>query len=134
MDDVGSDHVAKILPQHNIKMCQFSHSAVFDCLQPHVAACQASLSITNSRSLPKRISIESEMPSSHFILCHPLLLLPPTPPSIRVFSNESVFHIRWPKNSLLQKGRRKSVMVGNSPHLKATCDHTRTQQYWPPTC
>ena len=61
------------------------------------AACQASLSITNSQSLPKLMSIESVMPSNHLILCHPLLLLPPIPPSIRVFSNESTLRIRWPK-------------------------------------
>ena len=64
---------------------------------PWIAACQASLSITNSRSSLKLMSIESLMPSSHLILCHPLLLLPPIPPSIRVFSNESALHVRWPK-------------------------------------
>ena len=64
---------------------------------PWTAARQASLSITNSRSLPKLTSIESLMPSSHLILCHPLLLLPPIPPSIRAFSNESAICIRWPK-------------------------------------
>ena len=58
---------------------------------------QASLSITNPQSLPKLLSIESVMPSNHLILCHPLLLLPPIPPSIRVFSNESVLCIRWPE-------------------------------------
>ena len=58
---------------------------------------QASLSITNSRSLPKLMSIESVMPSSHLILCRPLLLMPSIFPSIRVFSNESVLHIRGPK-------------------------------------
>ena len=62
-----------------------------------IAARQASLSITNSRSLLKLMSIESVMPSSHLILCRPLLLLPPTPPSIRVFSSESTLCIRWPK-------------------------------------
>ena len=61
------------------------------------AACQASLSITNSRSLLRLMSIESVMPSNHLILCHPLLLLPSVVLSIRVFSNESAFHIRWPK-------------------------------------
>ena len=61
------------------------------------AAHQASLSITNSRSLPKPMSIESVMPSNHLILCHPLLLLPSNFPSIRVFSNESALPIRWPK-------------------------------------
>ena len=58
---------------------------------------QASLSITNSRSLLKFMSIESLMPSNHLTLCHPLLLLPSIFPSIRVFSNESALHIRWPK-------------------------------------
>ena len=58
---------------------------------------QASLSITNSRSTPKLMSIESVMPSSDLILCRPLLLLPPIPPSIRVFSSESTLHMRWPK-------------------------------------
>ena len=61
------------------------------------AACQASLSITNSQSLLKLMSIESEMPSKHLILCRPLLLLPSIFPSTRVFSNESVLRIRWPK-------------------------------------
>ena len=61
------------------------------------AAHQASLSITNSWSSPKLLSIELVMPSSHLILCHPLLLLPPIPPSIRVFSNESTLPMRWPK-------------------------------------
>ena len=61
------------------------------------AACQASLSFTNSQSLLKPMSIESVMPSNHLILCHPLLLLPSTFPSIRLFSNESVLHIKWPK-------------------------------------
>ena len=64
---------------------------------PWIAARQASLSITNSRSLLQLMPIESVMPSSHLILCHPLLLLCPTPPSIRIFSNESALHIRWPK-------------------------------------
>ena len=64
---------------------------------PRIAARQASLSITISRSSLKLTSIESVMPSSHLILCCPLLLLPPIPPSIRVFSNESTLHMRWPE-------------------------------------
>ena len=64
---------------------------------PWIAAHQTSLSITNSQSLPKPMSIESVMPSNHLILCHPLLLLPSIFPSIRVFSNESALRIRWPK-------------------------------------
>ena len=66
-------------------------------LIPWTAACQASLSFTISRSLLKLMSIESVMPCDHLILCHPLLLLPSISPSIRVFSNESALHIRWPK-------------------------------------
>ena len=62
-----------------------------------MAAHEASLSITNSQSSLRLMSIESVMPSSHLILCHPLLLLPPLPPSITVFSNESTLRIRWPK-------------------------------------
>ena len=64
---------------------------------PWIAARQASLSITNSWSSFKLMSIESVMPSSHLILCHPLFLLPPIPPNIRVFSNESALLMRWPK-------------------------------------
>ena len=64
---------------------------------PWIAAHQASLSITNSRSSLRLMSIESVMPSSHLSLCHPLLLLPPIPPSIRVFSNELALLISWPK-------------------------------------
>ena len=63
---------------------------------PWTAVLQGSLSITNSRSSPELTSIESVMPSSHLILCRPLLLLPPIPPSIRVSSNESTLHMRWP--------------------------------------
>ena len=64
---------------------------------PWTVARQTSLSITNSRSLLKLMSIESVMPSNHLILCHPLLLLPSIFPSIRIFSNESALHIRWPQ-------------------------------------
>ena len=66
-------------------------------MTPRSTACQASLSITNSQNLLKFMSIESVMPSNHLILYHPLLLLPSILPSIRVFSNESVLLIRWPK-------------------------------------
>ena len=80
---------------------QFSSVQSFSCIQlfvtPWIPARQASLSITNSWSLPKLTSIKSVTPSSHLILCHPLLLLPPILPSIRVFSNESTLRKRWPK-------------------------------------
>ena len=72
-----------------------SHVRLF--VTPWTAAHQDSLSITNSQSLLKLMFIESVMPSNHLILCHPLLLLPSILPSIRVFSSESVLHIRWPK-------------------------------------
>ena len=68
-------------------------------LWPHeLATCQASLSITNTQSLLRLMSIESVIPSNHLILCHPLLYPPSIFPSIRVFSDESVLHIRWPKS------------------------------------
>ena len=73
-----------------------SHVQLF--ATPWATAHQASPSITNSRSLPKLMSIESVMPSNHLILCHPLFFLPSIFPSIRVFSNESAVHIRWPKS------------------------------------
>ena len=78
-------------------LSQFSHSLVSDSVTPWTAERQASLSITNSLSLLKLISIELVMPSNHLILCHPLLLQPSIFPSIRVFSNESILRIRWPK-------------------------------------
>ena len=74
-----------------------SLSHVWLFVTPWRASCQASLSITNSRSLLKFMSIESVMPSNHHILCHPLLLPPSIFPSIRIFSNESFLCIRWPK-------------------------------------
>ena len=82
-------------------MYQFSSvqllSPVYLFATPRIATRQAPLSFTNSRSLPKLMSIKSVMPSSHLILCCPLSLLPPIPPSIRVFSNESTLRMRWPK-------------------------------------
>ena len=74
-----------------------SLSRVWLFATPWIAACQASLPITNSRSSLRLMSIELVIPSSHLILCYPLLLLPPIPPSIRVFSNESTLRMRWPK-------------------------------------
>ena len=85
------------ISQSRISSVQFSRSVVSDSATPWITARQASLSITNSRSSLKLMFIESVMPSSHLILCRPLLLLTPIPPSIRVFSNESTLHIRWPK-------------------------------------
>ena len=101
---VHSDNFHNCAKESEIFLCgrvQFgsvqSLSRVWLFMTPWIAARKASLSITNSRSLPKLMSIESVMPSSHIILCHPLLLLPPTPPSIRVFSNKSTLRMRWPK-------------------------------------
>ena len=74
---------------------------LLSCVQlfetPWTTACQASVSITNSRSSPKPMTIELVIPSNHLILCRPLLLLPPIPPRIRVFSNDSTLRMRWPK-------------------------------------
>ena len=84
------------------EITQFSSVQSLRCVRlfaiPWTAAHQASLSITNCRSLLKLMSIDLVMPSDHLILCHPLLLLPSIFPSIRVFSNEPVLHIRWPKD------------------------------------
>ena len=83
----------------NFRYCssvQFSHSVVSDSMTPWTTAHKASLSITNSWSLPKLVSTELVMPFNHLILCHPILL-PSIFPSIRVFSNELALHIRWPK-------------------------------------
>ena len=81
---------------HSVQFSSVTQSCptLFD---PMNHTCQASLSITNTRSSLKLMSIQWVMPSSHLILCCPLLLLPPIPPSIRVFSNKSALHIRWPK-------------------------------------
>ena len=75
----------------------FSRSVMSNSVTPWIVACQASLSFIISQSLLKLMSIESVMPSNHFILCHPLLLLPSIFPSISVFSKESALRIRWPK-------------------------------------
>ena len=93
--------VILVLILHNqalFSSVQFSYSVVSDSAIPWITAHQASLSITNSQSLPKPMSIELMMPFNHLILCHPLLLLPSIFPSIRVFSNESALHMRWPKH------------------------------------
>ena len=90
-------HLTVFVFSYTILTSVQSLSRIWLFATPWIAACQASLSITNSRSLPKLMSIELVMPSSHLILCRPLLLLPPIPPSIRVFSNESTLHMRWPK-------------------------------------
>ena len=92
--------MSDILPKKKLKCFSSvqSLSHVWLSATPWTAAHQASLSITNSQSLLKLMSIESVMPSNHRIFCHPLLFLPSIFPSIRVFSNESVLHIRWPKD------------------------------------
>ena len=98
---LGTKHLASARDILSVQLCvqwvQFSCSAVSNSATPWTAACQVSLSTTNSRSLLKLMSIKSVMPSNHLILCCPLFFLPLIFPSIRVFSNESVLHIRWPK-------------------------------------
>ena len=91
----SADSVSALLLAHLSSIQSSSHAQL--SVTPWTSACQASLFITNSWSLLKLMSIESVMPSNHLILCHPCLLLPSTFPSIRVFSNESVLCIRWPK-------------------------------------
>ena len=87
-------HTGHVLSCHNLSWIQ-SCSRIQIFATPCTSACQASLPFTNSQSLFKLMSIESVMPSNHIILCHPLLLLPSIIPSIRIFSNKSVLHIRW---------------------------------------
>ena len=89
--------IVKQLHKCYFSLVQFIRSVVSDSATPWTAARQASLSITNSRSPPKPMSIELVMPSNHLLLCRPLLLLPPISPGIRVFSNELVLRITWPK-------------------------------------
>ena len=90
--------VMKLKDTCSLEEVQFSCSVVSDSFAtPRTAACQASLSITNSRSLPKLMSIKSVMPFNHLILCYLLLILRSIFPSIRVFPNESALHVRWPK-------------------------------------
>ena len=124
----GLLHCRQILYQlsYQIRSDQ-SLSRVRLFVTPWIAAHQASLSITNSRSSLRLMSIESVMPSSHLILCRPLLLLPPIPPSIRVFSNESTLHMGWPKYwsfsfSIIPS---KEIILLHSPTLISIHDHRK---------
>ena len=93
---MANKFVFNYISTHQLSSVQsLSHVRLFET--PWTATLQASLSIINSRSLLKVMPINSVMPSNHLILCHPLLLLPSIFPSIRVFTNESALHIRWPK-------------------------------------
>ena len=94
---IKRSHLFKVGRHLLLSSVQFSRLVVSNSATSWIAARQASLSITNSRSLLKLMLIESVMTSSYLILCRPLLLLPPIPPSIRVFSNESTLFMRWSK-------------------------------------
>ena len=100
VSEKGNGH-GKNFPYLVMFLQRFSSFQSLSCVRlfvtPRIAARQASLSITNSQSSLRLTSIESVMPFSHLILCRPLLLLPPIPPSIKVFSDESTLHLRWPK-------------------------------------
>ena len=97
------DHSVSSVTQSCPTLCNPMNRSTPGLPVHHHPARQASLSITISQSSLRLMSIESMMPSSHLILCCPLPLLPPIPPSIRVFSNESALHIRWPKHIKIQK-------------------------------
>ena len=98
LTDSGGTNAVNSTPNHSVQFSSVqSLSRVQLFVTPWTAACQASLSITNSQSLLKLMSIELVMPSNHLILCHPLLFLHSVFPSIRVFSSESALHIRYPK-------------------------------------
>ena len=113
---------------------QFSRSVMSDSATPWITACQASLSITNSQSSLKLMCIELMMPSSHLILCCPLLLLPPIPPSIRVFSNESTLHMRWPKywsfSLSISPANEHPGLVSRYNLLCVHCDWFYGNGYW----
>ena len=94
---VSIKRLEQVYGKYVLRSFQFRGSVMSDSATSWTTARQASLSIANSQSLLKLKSIESVMPSNHLILCYPLFLLPSIFPSIRVFSNESVLHIRWPK-------------------------------------
>ena len=104
----------EIKPLSSVQFSSLSHVRLF--ATPCTAARQASLSITNSRSLLKLMPIESVMPSNHLILCCPLLLLPSVFPSIRVFSNESALHIRWPKSWSFQLKCLSTAVYNHGPN------------------
>ena len=95
LSQTGLQHTCMLTSVFLSSLQSFSEVQLF--VTPWTAACQASQSITNSWSLLKLMSIEPVMPSNYLVLCCPLLLLPPIPPSIRVFSNESTLRMRWPK-------------------------------------
>ena len=100
---------------HLIFLFNFSSVQSLSCVRlfetPWTASCQASLSITNSQSSLKLTSIRSVMPSSHLMLCCPLLLLLPIPPSIRVFSNKSTLHMRWPISFSIIPSKEHSGLI-----------------------
>ena len=92
---MANRHMKRCSTSLTVVVQSLSHVQLFET--PWTAGLQASLSITNSQNLRKLMSIELVMPPNHLILCHPLLFLPSILPNIRVFSSESVLHIRWPK-------------------------------------
>ena len=125
-----SQYISTFLHFSSVQL--LSHVRLF--ATPWIAARQASLSITNSRSSPKLTCIESVMPSSHLILCHPLLLLPPIPPSIRVFSNESTLRMKWPKywsfsSSISPSNEHPGLISLQSKGLTRVFSSTTVQKY-----
>ena len=128
--------------QRKINIETFSSVQSFSCVRlsanPWIAARLASLSITISQSSLKLTCIESVMPSSHLILCRPLLLLPPIPPSIRVFSNESTLRMRWPKYwsfsfSIIPSKEIPELIsryLYSYPKYLGICTVTRIQRLW----
>ena len=121
-----------------LKSLQFSSvqslGHVWLFVTPWIAASQVSLSITNTRSLLKSMSIESVMPSSHLILCYPLLLLPPIPPSIRVFSNESTLRMKWPNYwsfsfSISPSNKHPGLISLHSKGLSRVFSNTTVQKH-----
>ena len=117
----------------NLSSVQFSRSVMSDSATPWNATHQVSLSIANSRSLFKLMSIKSVMPSNHLILCHPLLLLPSIFPSIRVLSNESALRIRWPKywsfSFIISPSNEYSGLIGSPWNPRDSQESSPTPQF-----
>ena len=131
LDDLW--HCLQLWGSWLLSSVQFSCSVVSDFVTPWTAACRASLSFTNSRSLLRLMFIKSAMPFNHFILCCPLLLLPSIFLSIRIFSNESVLRIRWPERwSLLDLQNRSARHITPSSivFLLQSCSQSSIYQNW----
>ena len=135
--DIQSIHSYRSVTLSSVQFSSVqSRSHVWLSATPWMAACQASLSTNNTQNLLKLMSIELVMPSNHLILCRPLRLPPSIPPSIRVFFNESVLHIRWPKYwslifSISPSNEYSGLISFRTDWLESPCCPRESQEYSP---